>query len=140
MSVEIEPELFTGQAIRKDTPGKMKDKQLGPNERTMLSLMRRVHAQKKGAGASRNANVIEKADIASAGRAMYKRILSEVETTHWGRMIVIDVNTGDYEIADDDLTATMRLMDRKPDAVTWGERIGYPAPYYINERIAHEKI
>ena len=137
MSVEIESEPSTGQDMPK---GEMKDKQLDPNERTMLSLMRRAHAKKEGAGASMNANVVAKEDIASAGRAIYKRMLSEKEATHWGRIVVIDVNTGDYEIADDDLTATMRLMDRKPDAVTWGERIGYPAPYYIDERIAHEKI
>ncbi len=118
----------------------MKDEGLGPNERTMLSLMRRAHALDKGAGVSSKANVVDKDDIASVGRAMYKRILSEVEAAHRGQMIVIDVKTGDYEIADDDLTATMRLMDRKPDAVTWGERIGYPAPYYIDERIAHQKI
>ena len=133
MSSEVSAE----QVMRK---GEMKDEQLGPNERIMLSLMRRAHAQSKGAGESRKANAVVKEDIASVGRAMYKGILPEVEAAHRGQMIVIDVNTGDYEIADDDLTATMRLMDRKPDAVTWGERIGYPAPYYIDERIAHQKI
>ena len=133
MSSEVPAE----QATRK---GEMKDKQLGPNERTMLSLMRRTHALGKGAGVSSKANVVDKDDIASVGRAMYKRILSEVGAAHRGQMIVIDVNTGDYEIADDDLTATMRLTDRKPDAVTWGEGIGYPAPYHIDERIAHQKI
>ena len=137
MSVEVEPELSVEQAVGK---GEMKDELLGTNERTMLSLMRRAHAQNKGAGVSSKANVVEKDEIASVGRAMYKRILSEVEVSHRGQMIVIDVNTGDYEIAGDDLTATMRLMDRKPDAVTWGERIGYPAPYHIDDRISHQKI
>lgn len=33
-------------------------------------------------------------------------------------MIVMDINSGDQEIADDDLTATSRLMKRKPDAIT----------------------
>ena len=137
MSVEIESGLSDEQAMRK---GEMKEERLGPNERTMLSLMRRAHARKKGAGASSKANVVKKDNIASVGRAMYERVLSEVGAAHQGQMIVIDVNTGDYEIAADDLTATMRLMDRKPGAVTWGERIGYPAPYHIDERIAHEKI
>ena len=137
MPVEIESEISVERAVYE---GEIKDEGLGPNERIMLSLMRRAHAQSKGAGVSRKANAVKKEDIASVGRAMYKRILSEVEVAHKGQMVVIDVNTGDYEIADDDLTATMRLMDRKPDAVTWGERIGYPAPYYISERISHEKI
>ena len=48
-------------------------------------------------------------------------------------MVVIDVNTGDYEI-DDDLTATLRLCVRDPGAITWGERVGYPAPYRMSSR------
>ena len=74
-------------------------------------------------------------DIASVGMAMYAKMRDEMEATQWGRMVVIDVNTGDYEIADDDLIATTRLIERNPNAVTWAERVGYPAPYYISERL-----
>ena len=79
--------------------------------------------------------VVEKKDIASVGRAMYGEMRSQLETSHRGRMVVIDVNTGDYEIDDDDLTATMRLRERNPGAITWGERVGYPAPYCMSSRI-----
>ena len=82
-----------------------------------------------------NVMTIQVEDIERVGRAMYKELRSEMEANHWGRMVVIDVNTGDYEIADDDLTATMRLMEKNPDALTWGERVGYPAPYSITQRI-----
>lgn len=78
---------------------------------------------------------VEKQDIATIGRSMYEGLRSEMETSHWGRVVVLDVNTGDYEIADDDLTATLRLKERNPEAVTWGERVGYPAPY----RMSHLK-
>ena len=78
---------------------------------------------------------IKKDDIASVGRAMYEDIRAEMEAGEWGRMVVIDVNSGDYEVADDDLTATMRLFKRRPDAITWGELVGYPAPYRIGQRI-----
>lgn len=83
-----------------------------------------------------NVMTIQVEDIERVGRSMYKELRSEMEANHWGRMVVIDVNTGDYEIADDDLTATMRLMEKNPDALTWGERVGYPAPYSITQRIA----
>lgn len=83
---------------------------------------------------------VKKKDIASVGMAMYEDMRVEMEATQWGRMVVIDVNTGDYEVADDDLTATLRLMARNPEAVTWGERVGYPAPYHITDRISHIKI
>ncbi len=62
---------------------------------------------------------------------MYEQMRAEMEANEWGRMVVIDVNSGDYEVADDDLTATTRLFERRPDALTWGEMVGYPAPYYM---------
>lgn len=69
--------------------------------------------------------------VAKVGEAMYEEMRAEMEANHWGKMVVIDVNTGDYEIADDDLTATIRLFERRPNAVSWGELVGYPAPYYM---------
>ena len=75
---------------------------------------------------------VKREDIATVGRAMYAEIREEMEANHWGKMVVIDVNSGDYEIGDDDLSTTMRLFERRPDAMTWGERAGYSAPYYIN--------
>ena len=78
------------------------------------------------------------------GQAMYEKIRDEMEEHYWGRMVVIDVKSdyeiggagdvksGDYEIGgagDDDWTVTTRLRERRPDAYTWGELVGYPAPY-----------
>ena len=80
---------------------------------------------------------VKKEDIALVGVAMYEKIRAEMEANEWGRMVVIDVNSGDYEVADDDLTATMRLFERRPDAVTWGELVGQPAPYYIRSTISN---
>lgn len=48
-------------------------------------------------------------------------------------MVVIDVNTGDHE-TDDDLTATFSLHERNPGPITWGERVGYPAPHRMSSR------
>ena len=69
--------------------------------------------------------------VPEVGRAMYAKMRAEMEANHWGKMVVIDVNTGDYEIASDDITATMRLFERRPNAVTWGELVGYAAPYFM---------
>ena len=78
---------------------------------------------------------VKREDIATVGRAMYAEIREEMEANHWGKMVVIDVNSGDYEIGDDDLSTTLRLFERRPDALTWGELVGYPAPYTIRNRI-----
>ena len=74
---------------------------------------------------------VKKQHVPEVGRAMYEKMRAEMEANHWGKMVVIDVNTGDYEVAADDLTATRRLFERRPNAVTWGELAGYPAPYFM---------
>ena len=61
------------------------------------------------------------------GKAIYEKIRDDMEENHWGRMVVIDVKSGDYEIGDDDYEATLRLRKRRPDAYTWGELVGFPA-------------
>ena len=78
---------------------------------------------------------VKREDIATVGRAMYAEIREEMEANHWGKMVVIDVNSGDYEIGDDDLSTTMRLFERRPDALTWGELVGHPVVYTFRNRI-----
>ena len=63
------------------------------------------------------------------GQAMYEKIRDEMEEHYWGHMVVIDVKSGDYEIGgagEDDFSVTTRLRERRPDAYTWGEWVGYP--------------
>jgi hypothetical protein len=74
-------------------------------------------------------------EIARRGREVYKRgIRHEVEGEHRGRFLVLDVESGDYEIADDDLEASERLLERRPDALLYGLRIGEGAAYRIGGR------
>lgn len=58
------------------------------------------------------------------------RIRSAVETEeNIGKIVVIDAETGDYEIAEDGLTAGRHLQARHPDAAMLALRIGYDAVY-----------
>ena len=43
-----------------------------------------------------------------------------------GKFVAIDVETGDYEIDEDDYGAVARLRSRKPAADVWLVRAGYP--------------
>jgi hypothetical protein len=71
-------------------------------------------------------------EIARRGEEIYHRdLLASVEAMNKGKFLVIDIETGDYEIDDDDLTATRRLLARHPTAETYGVRIGYPTAYRI---------
>ena len=70
--------------------------------------------------------------IAQQGREIYERELRhEVEPEHSGRFLVLDVQSGDYEIADEDLDASERLLERRPEAMLYGLRIGERAAYRI---------
>ena len=45
--------------------------------------------------------------------------------------MVIDIETGDYELDADDLAATKRALAKRPGAVLYGLRIGSPAAYRL---------
>ena len=76
--------------------------------------------------------MITSEDAAAIGRAIYnEKIRDTLGPEYKGKIVVIDVNSGDYEIADKDIEATKRLLRRRPDAYTWAERVGSRAPYRI---------
>ena len=69
------------------------------------------------------------------GRATYNdRILPTLGPEHKGKVVVIEVKSGDYEIAKNSLTADLHLRKRRPNAFTWAERVGYPAVYQMSSR------
>ncbi len=71
-------------------------------------------------------------EVAARSEAIYEQHLrASVEAQHRGKFLVLDIETGDYEIDADDLAATKRALARRPDAVLYGLRIGYPAAYRI---------
>ncbi|MCE2399429.1 hypothetical protein J4G08_00920 [Candidatus Poribacteria bacterium] len=71
-------------------------------------------------------------EIASRGETIYKReIRDRVEPKHKGKFLVIDIETGEYEINTDDLIATKRLLAKHPNAVVYGLQIGFSTAYRI---------
>ena len=57
---------------------------------------------------------------------------------HKGRMLVIDLESHDYEIDDHDIAATQRLWQRRPGCLTFGIRIGYKAAFHFGARRSPE--
>ena len=75
-------------------------------------------------------HAFEPGDIAKRGEAIYQeRIKHIVDPAKKGSFVVIDVETGDYEVDAGDAAATRRLLDRRPNAVTYGIRVGHRAAY-----------
>ena len=55
------------------------------------------------------------------GRAIYnEKILPTLGPEHKGKVVVIDVKSGDYEIDRSDLAADLRLRKRRPNALHLG--------------------
>ena len=69
--------------------------------------------------------------IAARGEEIYQQYREELEVQHKGQFFVVDIETENYEIADEDLEATERLLAKNPKAMTYGVRIGYPAIHGI---------
>ena len=78
-------------------------------------------------------------EVARRGEAIYEQHLrANVEAQHRGKFLVLDIETGAYEIDDDDLVATKRALATRPDAVLYGLRIGYPTAYRLGARLVDD--
>lgn len=68
-------------------------------------------------------------EISERGEAIYEQSLRDkVETEeNIGKIISIDIETGDYEIGSDVLAPAERLLAKRPEAAIYGKRIGYNA-------------
>jgi hypothetical protein len=73
--------------------------------------------------------------FAQRGNEIYEsQVRSQVEADNYGKIVAIDIETGAFEVADDLLAASKRLLARLPDAQTWFVRIGYPAVDHFGAR------
>ncbi len=70
-----------------------------------------------------------KDEIARLGNEIYERdIRPQVETDHHGKIVSIDVGSGNWAIGDSILEAVDRLRAQCPDAIdVWSLRVGYLA-------------
>jgi hypothetical protein len=68
-----------------------------------------------------------KEEFARRGDAIYaKNIEPLLKPGDKGKYVAIDIETGDYEIADKKLTASHNLRVRLPDSQTYLIRVGFP--------------
>lgn len=66
-----------------------------------------------------------KEEFARRGDEIYEgHIRLQVEAGNEGKFVVIDIETRAYEIDEDELAASDRLLARHPDAQVWVTRVG----------------
>jgi hypothetical protein len=69
-------------------------------------------------------------EFARRGDEIYEReVLPRVGPEDKGKFVVIDIETGDFEVDRDELTAADRVRDRNPDAQLWFRKVGFPYAY-----------
>ena len=79
-------------------------------------------------------------EIAARGREIYERLLRhKLEPQQIGKFIVIDIESGEYEMDEDDLVATLRASRKNPGGVRYGMRIGYPTSGTIGNTFAGKR-
>jgi outer membrane protein assembly factor BamB len=76
-----------------------------------------------------------KEELAQRGQALYESgIRQQVEAGNEGKIVAIDIETGDFEVDENVVPATNRLFERTPNAQPWVIRIGHRAVYHFGAR------
>ena len=68
-------------------------------------------------------------EVGRRGQELYEQqIRAQVETLeNIGKIVVIDIETGAFEISQDGLTANKRALANHPEGTFYGVRVGYEA-------------
>ncbi len=79
-------------------------------------------------------------EFARHGTEMYEKIVRPQvgKPENKGRLVAIDIETGDFELDGDELTAAHRLIARSPDAQIFAVRIGYKAARRFGSAVVPE--
>ena len=74
-------------------------------------------------------------EIVRRGHEIYDRdIRDQVEAANRGKMLALDIESGVYAMGDNSITALDELRSKKPDAVAFLMRVGYPTAARIGGR------
>jgi hypothetical protein len=74
-------------------------------------------------------------EIARRGQEIYDQsIRARVEPEHRGKFLIVNVETGEYEMDADDVTASIRAKEKYSDAPLFTIRVGYPTAYRMGGR------
>jgi hypothetical protein len=70
---------------------------------------------------------IDPDEVARQGAAIFDRSIAALAASRDPQdYVVIDIISGDFEIAEKSITATRKLKERHPTGVLWGRFVGTP--------------
>jgi len=80
-------------------------------------------------------------EIVARGKKIYESQLREkLEPQNIGKFLVIDIETGEYEMDDNDLVASRKASRSKPNGARFGMRIGSPTSGTLGNALARANI
>ena len=82
-------------------------------------------------------NIRSSSSISERGMRIYEDRLRQIlEPLHNGKYVVIDVDSGEYELDDDHLAASDRAAAKRPDAALYATRVGFRTLGRVGGRLA----
>jgi hypothetical protein len=95
----------------------------------------REHSRDEGKPMTVRQRRYPKEELAQRGQGLYEAgIRQQVEAGNEGKIVAIDIETGDFEVDENIVPATNRLLERLPNAQPWIIRIGHSAVYHFGAR------
>ncbi len=75
-------------------------------------------------------------EVVERGKAIYESsIRAQVEAESVGKLLMIDVLTGNWVLGEDRIKMARHLRQQNPDAVNYALRVGYPATMGIGATV-----
>jgi hypothetical protein len=82
-----------------------------------------------------------KEEFATRDDVIYEKdILPKLAAKDVGKFLAIDIETGQYEIAADEMKAGDKLLARLPEAQIWMVRIGYASTHSFGGRQRRQEL
>jgi hypothetical protein len=77
-----------------------------------------------------------KQEFARRGEAIFEKdIRPKIPPGNDRKFVLIDIETGDYEIDADEMAASKRLLARRPNGQVWMRRVGSPFAHHFGSRL-----
>lgn len=76
-------------------------------------------------------------EIAELGQGLFDRYIRDtLGERDRGKLLVVDIESGEYELDSDDVAAVKRAREKNPDAAFYVLRVGHSAAFRLGRRAA----
>ena len=105
----------------------------------MYCLKPQVEFKTKGDWLCHVPIILPKLLLLAAKRFINSKYVKRLNRSTKASFLSVDIETGDYEVDTDDLSPSMRLLAKRPEAVIYSLRIGYRAAHRIGFKFSVQK-